>query len=89
MTNMGNGKIWNLSQTKYPYRSIIVSQSPLKFFKLLPKDFSAIIIILHRILHKTEAIDITDVGLPICAQQVKSTNCLLSEKATTCSKLAK
>lgn len=51
---------------------------PLPFY--IPKDFGTVIIILHRVLHKTEAVHITNKRVAICPQEVKPTHCLLHEE---------
>ena len=46
----------------------------------VPEDFGTVIIILHRVLHKTEAVHITNKRVAICPQEVKPTHSLLHEE---------
>lgn len=46
----------------------------------LPQDFGTIVIVLHGVLYKAEAINITDKRVAVCSEEVKTTNCLLHWK---------
>ncbi len=43
----------------------------------LPQDFGTIIIVLHGVLYKAEAINVTNKRVTICSEEVKTTDCLL------------
>ena len=47
---------------------------------LLPQNLGTIIIVLHRVLDKAKAIDITHKRMTIGTKKVKSTNCLLQKQ---------
>lgn len=43
----------------------------------LPKDLGAVIVVLHRVLHKAEAVDVADVRVPVGPEKVEPTDSLL------------
>lgn len=43
----------------------------------LPQDFGTIIIVLHGVLYKAEAINVTNKRVTICSEEVKTADCLL------------
>ncbi len=49
----------------------------------LPQDFGTIIIVLHGVLYKAEAINVTNERVTICSEEVKTTDCLLVWKDIT------
>lgn len=59
--------------------SYLTTLSKLGLF--IPKDFGTIIIILHGVLHKAEAVHITNKGVAIGPQEVEPTHGLLQEEA--------
>lgn len=48
---------------------------------LIPKDFGTVIIILHGVLHKAEAVHITNKRVAVGPQEVEATHGLLQEEA--------
>lgn len=46
----------------------------------LPQNFGTIIIVLHGVLYKAEAINVTNKRVAICSEEVKTTHCLLGWK---------
>lgn len=45
--------------------------------KTVPEDLGTIIIVFHGVLHKTEAVDVTDVGVSVGSEEIKATDSLL------------
>lgn len=58
---------------------VTLTLSKLRLF--IPKDFGTVIIILHGVLHKAEAVHITNKGVAVGPQEVKPTHSLLQEEA--------
>lgn len=46
--------------------------------KAVPEDLSTIVVVLHRVLNKTEAVDITHIGVTVSPEKVEATNRLLN-----------
>lgn len=44
---------------------------------MVPEDLGTVIIVLHRVLYKAEAIDVTDIGMTVGPQKIKPTDSLL------------
>lgn len=44
---------------------------------VVPEDFGTVVIVLHRVLHKTEAVDITHVRVSIGSEKIEATHSLL------------
>lgn len=61
--------------------SYLTTLSKLGLF--IPKDFGTVIIILHGVLHKAEAVHITNKRVAIGPQEVEPTHGLLQEEART------
>lgn len=51
-----------------------------KELKVVPEDLGTVIVVLHRVLHKTETVDIAHVGVSIGPQKVKAAHCLLQRQ---------
>lgn len=42
-----------------------------------PQDFGTVVVVLHGVLHKTEAVHVADVGMAVGSQQIESAHGLL------------
>lgn len=50
----------------------------------VPKDLGTVVIVLHRVLHEAETVDITHIGVSIGSEEIEATNSLLQwEERTT------
>lgn len=43
----------------------------------VPKDLGTVVIVLHRVLHEAETVDITHIGVSIGSEEIEATNSLL------------
>lgn len=48
-------------------------------FDHLPQNFGTIVVVLHGVLYKAEAIDVADKWMSVCSEKVKSADCLLED----------
>lgn len=49
----------------------------------VPEDLGAVVVVLHRVLHKTEAVDITHVRVSIGSEKIEATHSLLQREQDT------
>lgn len=51
---------------------------------VVPEDFGTVVIVLHRVLHKTEAVDITHIRVSIGSEKIEAAHSLLQREQDTC-----
>lgn len=49
----------------------------------LPEDLGAVVVVLHGVLHKAEAVDVADVGVAVGSEQVEPADGLLQERSSS------
>lgn len=46
----------------------------------VPKDLGAVVVVLHRVLHKAKAVDVADVRVAVGSEKIEPTDGLLQGK---------
>lgn len=50
---------------------------------VVPEDLGTVVVVLHRVLHKTEAVDITHVRVSVGSEKIEATHSLLQRERDT------
>lgn len=53
---------------------------PIADINTVPKDLSAVVVVLHRVLHEAEAVDVADVRVTVGSEKIKPTDSLLQRQ---------
>lgn len=50
---------------------------------IVPEDLGTVVVILHRVLHKAEAVDVTHVRVSVGSEEIEATHSLLQRERSS------